>query len=97
HALALPAGELMRIALEAHFGIRDADLPQQLDGARARWKPGQTPMQQKNLADLLLDGVQRIERGHRLLEDDGDVVAAHAANLGLRQRQKLLVLEADRA
>ena len=41
-------------------------------------------MQQQDLADLLLDGVQRIERGHRLLEDDGDVVAAHVANFVLR-------------
>ena len=37
-------------------------------------------MQQQDFADLLLDGVQRIERGHRLLEDDGDVVAAHLAD-----------------
>ena len=54
-------------------------------------------MQQQDLADLLLDGVERIERGHRLLEDDSDVVAAHVADLGLGQAQQLLALEADRA
>ncbi len=33
-------------------------------------------MQQDLLADLPLDGVQRVERCHRLLENDGNVVAA---------------------
>ena len=88
-ALALAAGELVGIALEPQLRIGDADLAEQLDGACARGEPGQSAMQQENLADLLLDGVQRIERGHRLLEDDRDIVAAHAANLGLRQVEQL--------
>src|SRR5499427_1971881 len=54
---------------------------------------GEAAMQQQDLADLLLDGVQRIERGHRLLEDDGDVVAAHVANFRFRQAQQMLSLE----
>ena len=54
-------------------------------------------MQQQNLADLLLDGVQRIERGHRLLEHDGDVVAAHPPHLTLREREQVAALEADAA
>ena len=52
-------------------------------------------MQEQTLADLLLDGVQRVERGHRLLKNDGDVIAAHAADLGLPQAEQLLVLETN--
>ena len=42
-------------------------------------------VQEQNLADLRLDRVQRIERGHRLLEDDRDVVAADLAHLAFRR------------
>ena len=71
---------------------------EQLDGALARGLAGQPAMQQQDLADLLLDRVQRIERGHRLLEDDGDVVAAHAdASRVSGRRSRSLALEADRA
>ena len=36
HALALAAGQFVRIGLHAPLGIRDADERQQLDGARPR-------------------------------------------------------------
>ena len=84
-ALALAAGQLVRIAAEPGLRIGNADLGQQFEDARARRRAGDAAVQQQNLADLLLDGVQRIERRHRLLEDDGDVVAAHLAHLVLRQ------------
>src|ERR1700688_661013 len=54
-------------------------------------------MSQQYLANLLLDRVQRIERGHRLLKDDGDVVAAHLADVALRHCQQFLALEAHGA
>src|SRR5690606_2695305 len=38
----------------------------------------------QDFADLPLHRVQRIERGHRLLKDHGDVIAAHAPQLCLR-------------
>ena len=34
-------------------------------------------MQRQAFAQLPLDRVQRVQRGHRLLEDEADVVAAH--------------------
>ena len=64
---------------------------------RARRGAGEAAMQQQDLADLLLDRVQRIERCHRLLEDDGDVVAAHAPHLAFREPQKLAAVERDGA
>ena len=94
-ALALAAGQLMRIALQPGFGIGNADLRQQLERARPRHLPADAAVQEKNLADLRLDRVQRIERGHRLLEDDRDVVAADLAHLAFRRRQQLAAAEAD--
>src|SRR4029077_17626538 len=96
-ALALPAGELVGIAREPFFRIGNADLAEQLDDAPARRHAGEIAVQQQDFADLLLDGVERIERGHRLLENDRDVVAADVADLALRQAEQLLPLEVDRA
>ena len=38
-------------------------------------------MQAEALADLLADLIDRVERRHRVLEDHGDVVAAHVTHL----------------
>ena len=38
------------------------------------------------LGDLVADGVDRVEAGHRLLEHHGDVVAADAAHRLLVER-----------
>ena len=47
HALALAAGELVRIAREPRRRIGDADLGEQLERARARRLAGQALMQQQ--------------------------------------------------
>ena len=96
HALALAAGQLMRIALQPRLRLGDADLGQEFERARAGGCAGHALMQQQDLANLLLDHVQRIERGHRLLEDDGDVVAAHVTHFAFRKRQEIATLEPDR-
>ena len=70
---------------------------QQLEGAGARLRVRQAAMQLQDLADLPLDRVQRVERGHRLLEHHGDVVAAHRAHLVLVGRDQVLALEQDAA
>ena len=97
HALALAAGKLMRITVEPAFRIADADLSEHLDDARARRLAGEAAVQQQNLADLLLDRMQRIERGHRLLEDDGDVVAAHAPHVAFGKLYQVAALVEDAA
>ncbi len=50
-------------------------------------------MQLQDFADLPLDRVQGIERGHRLLEDHGDVGAPDLAQPRLAGRKKILALE----
>jgi hypothetical protein len=94
HALALAAGQLMRIAGEPRFRLWNADLREQLQRPRPRHRTANAAVQLQNLADLRLDGVQRIERGHRLLEDDRNVIAADAANFALRQIEQFAALEA---
>src|SRR5471032_2111159 len=54
-------------------------------------------MQTQNLSDLLFNRVQRIKRRHRLLKNNGDVVAANLADVALGHRQQFLALEDDRA
>src|SRR2546425_4720000 len=44
-------------------------------------------------AELALDGQHGVQRRHRLLEDHGDLPAAHATHLLLVQRQEIAALE----
>ena len=51
---------------------------------RARAARSDKPaMDLQDFADLPLDRVERVERGHRLLEHHGDVVAAHPPHVVL--------------
>src|SRR5271166_5106779 len=50
-------------------------------------------MQLKDFADLLFDGVKRIERGHRLLKHHGDFGAPDGAKTLLADSQQILALE----
>ncbi len=76
-ALALAARQLMRKRVETLFRLADADLVQQLQHARTHGLLVHAPVHAQHLAHLPLDGVQRVERRHRLLEDHRDAVAAH--------------------
>ena len=97
HPLALAAGELVRVGAEALLGVADADLGQEVEDAGAGRGAGQALVQREALGDLLLDGVQRVEAGHRLLEDEADVVAAGAAQGALVGGQHLGAAVADGA
>ncbi len=79
HALALAARELVRIGVEPALGVAQADQVQQFEGASARRRGRHVLVDQERLGDLLFQRVQRVERGHRLLEDHRDAVAAHLA------------------
>ncbi len=75
--LALAAGELVGVGAQALGAVRDADHRQELERARVRRLAAQPLVQDQHLVYLLLDRVQRVERGHGLLEDHRDLVAAH--------------------
>ena len=81
-ALPLAAGELVRVGVDTPFRVRDLDQLEQLDGAlwRALARRHRVVDAQR-LDDLETDRVHRVQRRHRLLEDDRDLVAAHVAQL----------------
>ena len=54
-------------------------------------------MRAQRLGDLLPHAHNRIERGHRLLEDHGEVASAMPSHLRFRERQKFLPRELDAA
>ena len=51
----------------------------------------------QHLGDLLADAHQRVQRGHRLLEDHADARAAQGAQRGGRQAQQVGALKVDDA
>ena len=81
HALAHAARELVRVVVDAPLRRRDADQREHLDRALDRRLAAQALVQAQRLGDLLADRVDRVERGHRLLEDHRDLLAADAAHL----------------
>src|SRR5579871_1541054 len=87
----------MWIAAEPRLRLGDPDLPQKFERARAHHRTGDVVMELQGLAYLGLNRMQRIERGHRLLKDDRNIVAADFANVALRQREHLPSLETDTA
>ena len=95
HALAHAAGKLMRIVVDAALRIRDLNQRQHVDGSLQHGAAAQALMQRDHLADLVADGVDGIERGHRLLEHDGDFPGANPVHLVRRQRNEVAALPQD--
>ena len=97
HALPLAPGELVRIGIDAFRRIGKPDTIEQGDGFLAclcRRAIGVAP---QRLGHLTADRVHRIERGHRLLEDHADAIAAQLAVIRIRQAHQLAAVEADAA
>jgi hypothetical protein len=95
HPLPLTARKLVRIGGKPFPGLADADLVEQVENL-VRASSGRICWCRCRISrNLLLDRLQRIERGHRLLEDHGDVVAAHLPDLRFGRREEILALEQD--
>ena len=77
-ALAHTARELVGILLEAHFRVGDADIPQVLEGLLPGGSALEALMELHGLHDLVADGLQRVQAGHGVLHDHGDLMAADA-------------------
>ena len=97
HPLPLAARELMRKVVEPRDRVRDADFGEQFDGPGTRRRLAHTAVQDQRFAHLPLDGVQRIERTHRLLENHRDSVATHPADGAVVDVQQVLPVEQDPA
>ena len=75
----------MRVVVDAPRGRGDADFVEQLDARAARAALPTGQVRADRLDELPADGVQRIERGQRILEHRADLAAANAAHRALRQ------------
>ena len=75
-ALALAAGELVRIGREPALGLGDPDGRQELERARPRASAAaDAEMVAHGLAELARDREERVQARHRILEDRADVPA----------------------
>ena len=97
HALALAARHLVRILLAAAPPARGSALPRAASSARAIASLRRhLVVQVEDLAELLADRIDRVQRAHRLLEDHRDVVAAQLAHLALSDMvEDVLAVERD--
>ena len=87
----------MGILLHHHLGVGDLYIGQQLHGLFPGLLLLHALVDDQRLGELPLHGEHRIQRGHRLLEDDGDGVAADAVKLGPGQLGQLPAVEIDLA
>src|SRR5215217_3071841 len=87
----------MRILVGATGGLGDADEFEHLDGALMGLLLAELFVLDHHFGDLGADGVNRVEAGHRLLEDHADIVAANGAHLLLRKGHEILAAQADPA
>ena len=97
-ALALAAGELVRIVVDTALRRRQCDLVHRLQDALTNLCPRESlawMVSHNRLGDLRTYRHYRIERGHGLLEDHGDAAAAMTAHRFIRQGEQILAIEAD--
>ena len=89
HALAHTAGELVRVLLEPLFRVRDAHIPQVFQRFFLGGSTLQALMQGHGFHDLVADGFERVQAGHGVLHDHGDLAAPHPQPvlLGLQVRK----------
>ena len=95
--LPFAAGKPEGIRMRRPLRVGEADVLQQADRLGRRRLAAQGPMQDERLGDLRPDPMQRVQGGHRLLEDHRDPVAAERPHRLLAEAHELAALEADRA
>ena len=97
-ALAHAARQLVRVALEDLLGRGDAHELDHLEGARVGVGLAHLGVVHEDaLADLVAGAHDRVERGHGLLEDHADLVAAVGAHLVARELGEVCARQLDRA
>jgi len=97
HALALAAGELVRVGVQPRRGLRQLHPLEQAQRLGAGGARVQAAVQAQRLGDLAADRVQRVQRGHRLLEDHRQPVAAQRAPGGLGLADQFAPVQPQRA
>src|SRR5215510_11209028 len=96
-ALPHAAAHLMRILAHAPLGRRDPHGAEQALHALAQRAAAQVLMEERGLRHLSEDREERVQRRHRVLQDDGDPAAADPPELALALLRQVLALEENRA
>ena len=93
HALPHAAGEAMRIVVEPLGRARNPDLFEEVHCALPGLLLRDVPVREDRLRDLRPDLQGRVQRGHRVLEDHRDLVAADVLHLAFRKLRQVLAVE----
>ena len=96
-ALLLATRQLVRIGAHHALGVRQAHGAHRLQRALVGLFLRHLVVQDRHFHQLLADLHGRVQAGHRLLVDHGDLVAADGAQLLRRQLAHVLAFELDRA
>ena len=78
--LALTTRKLVWVFVDRLFRVWNFNHFQKFHGTFAGGNGGHVEVRAQSLDDLESDGVHRVQRGHRLLEDVGDLFASEGAN-----------------
>ncbi len=97
HTLAHTAGELVRVVAHTLARIGDAYHVERRHGDLERLLLRLPLVPEDHLHHLVADFEDRVQRGHRLLEDHADLVAPQLAHLRQRELQQIGAVELDRA
>ena len=95
HALAHAAGQLVRIGVRAIARGGDADHVQHGHRLAPGLAAAERAVLAQRLDQLVADPIDRVERGHRLLKDHAEAVAAHVPHLLVRERREIGAVEPD--
>ena len=96
HTLAHAAGKLVRVLGQPFLGPGHADKVEYLDSTFEGFLLRRPPMDPDRFGYLATDGPCRVERGHRVLEDHRDLVAADPAHFSLIEADQVAAVEPDR-
>ena len=92
-----PAREFVGVGRDARLGLGDPHHVEHRDGPGAGLVPLDPEPELQDLAQLLLDAEDGVERGHRVLKDHRDLVAADRPQLSDRHLQDIVAAEQDLA
>ena len=93
----MPPLKLVRVLLHPALRLGDPDQAQEVGRALPGRSLRQPEVPTHAFDQLRSDGQHRVERGHRLLKDHGDVTAADVAQLVLAEAEQVDSLKTHRA
>ena len=92
-ALAHAAGKFVRVGMDAALGLGDADFREGFDGAVEGFLAADVFMEGERLDELGADLHEGIQRGHGILENHGNALAADFAQFFLGHFKQVLAIE----